>query len=106
MRHHIRHLRPDLLVSFHPNMRLDKRSPAARASSGFRLLAKNWRVLKAVRPYRHHLLWDQEANRFRERRAIDLLRLCLPLPLLASFLVGAFLFTDEDRWSMDERWSG
>ena len=89
--------RPDLLVSFHPNLRFDKRSPLTRAASGLRVLVQNWRVLRAVWGYPYHLAWDASIGAFRDRRRQNLRRLLVPVPLRSSFLIGTFLFTDEVR---------
>jgi FkbM family methyltransferase len=97
MRKFIAEVRPHLQVSFHPNLRYRKDTLLARVVSGLVVLRKNWRVLQAVRGYRHHLTWDPSAGGFRNDRAADRLRLWLPLPLRWSFLVGTYLFTDQDR---------
>lgn len=93
----IRELRPHLLISFHPNLRYRKDGVLARIASGSQVLRQNWRVLRAVRQYRHHFAWDASTSAFRDHRAVDLRRLWLPLPLRSSLLIGTYLFTDEDR---------
>lgn len=90
-------VRPHLLVSFHPNLRYRKDTLLTRITSGWSVLRQNWRFLRAVREYRHHFTWDRSTGSFRDDRAGDLRRLWLPLPLRSSFLIGTYLFTDEDR---------
>ena len=95
----IEEFRPHLLVSFHPNLRYRKGDIVARIASGCSVLRQNWRVLRTVRKYRHHFTWDPRTGSFRDDRTIDLRRLWLPFPLRSSFLIGTYLYTDEDRRS-------
>ena len=97
MRPFIRRLRPHLLVSLHPNLRYRKDGVGARSTSGWAVLRQNWQLLRSVRIYRHHFTWDPGIDGFRDDRNANLRRLWLPLPLRSSFLIGTYLFTDEDR---------
>jgi FkbM family methyltransferase len=87
--------RPTLFVAMHPNLLVDKRSIRARVGSSFRALRLNHRFLRAVLVYRHHYVYDERQARFRDVRKRDLVRVLLPLPLRASFLIGACVFTND-----------
>lgn len=87
--------RPTLYIAFHPNLLVDKRSLAARISSSLRALRMNHRLLRAVMPYRHHYVYDAETESFRDVRRRNRLRMLVPLPLRASFLIGSCVFTNE-----------
>lgn len=93
----VRDVRPHLLVSFHPNLRYRKDGLTSRLISGCRILVQNWKVLRTVRVYKHHLTWEPEDGAFKDCRIANLRRLCLPLPLRSSLLIGTYLFSDEDR---------
>ncbi len=86
---------PTLYVAMHPNLLLDKSSLLARISSSLRALRANRRFLRATLAYRHHYMWDEQRNAFRDIRRRNLLRVLLPLPLRSSLLIGACVFTDE-----------
>lgn len=87
--------RPTLFVALHPNLLVDKRSAAARVVSSVLAMSANWRFLRALLAYRHHYVYDEQRMGFRDVRFRNLLRVLLPLPLRASFLIGACVFTDE-----------
>jgi FkbM family methyltransferase len=86
--------RPTLYVAMHPNLLLDKRSLRRRLTSSVRALRANRRFLRAVLVYRHHYAYEN--GRLRDVRRRNLVRVLFPLPVRGSFLVGAFVFTDED----------
>lgn len=86
---------PVLYVAMHPNLLVDKSSHAERVKSSLRALCANHRFLRATLRYRHHYVWDERRNVFRDVRRRNLLRVLLPLPLRASLLIGACVFTDE-----------
>jgi FkbM family methyltransferase len=86
---------PTLYVAMHPNLLVDKSSLAERIKSSLRALRANRRFLRATLAYRHHYVWDERRNAFQDIRRRNQLRVLLPLPLRASLLVGACVFTDE-----------
>jgi len=88
--------RPHLYVSFHPNLVFDKTSVRTRLTSGLRALRLNRRLLRALLVYRRHYVWDERRRGFRDVRSRNLLRVLLPLPLRASFAIGACVFTDAE----------
>ena len=45
--------------------------------------------------YRHHYVFSDKTQTFEDIKRRNRLRVWLPLPLRASFIVGACLFTDE-----------
>lgn len=96
MREVIMERRPSIYVATHPNLIFDKASLASRIRSGLRALYLNWRMLRTLLPYRHHYIYDESDGRFRDVRHQNLLRVLLPMPLRASFLIGSCLFTDEE----------
>ena len=87
--------KPTLFVAMHPNLLVDKRSPKARVVSSARALRANRRLLRAMRRYRHHYVFDESTRTFRDIRRRNFLRGVLPVPLRASLLVGGCVFTDE-----------
>jgi len=92
----LRERRPHLYVSFHPNLVFDKSSVRTRVTSGLRALRLNRRLLRTLLVYRHHYVWAEAQHRFRDVRRLNVLRVLFPLPLRASFGIGACLFTDEE----------
>jgi FkbM family methyltransferase len=86
---------PTLYVALHPNLLVDKGSLGARLTSSLRALRANRRFLRATLAYRHHYVWDEQRRMFRDVRVRNRLRVLFPLPLRASFLIGACVFTDE-----------
>lgn len=97
--------RPHLYVSFHPNLVFDKTSVRARVASGVRALRLNRRLLRTLLLYRHHYVWDEGSARFRDVRRRNLLRVMLPLPLRASFAIGAAVFTDDEIQPQRRLWT-
>jgi len=88
--------RPHLYVSFHPNLVFDKTSVRTRLASGRRALRLNRRLLRTLLVYRRHYVWDERRGAFRDVRRRNLLRVVFPLPVRASFAIGACVFTDEE----------
>lgn len=88
---------PTLYVAFHPNLLVDKRTPAARISSSLQALRMNHRLLRALMHYRRHYVYDTARGSFRDIRARNRLRFLFPLPLRASFLIGSCLFTNGEH---------
>jgi FkbM family methyltransferase len=86
---------PTLYVAMHPNLLVDKSSLLARISSSLRALRENRRFLRATLAYRHHYVWDERRNAFRDIRRRNVLRVFFPLPLRSSLLIGACVFTHE-----------
>jgi FkbM family methyltransferase len=86
---------PMLYVALHPNLLVDKRSVGARLSSSLRALRANRRFLRVLLAYRHHYVFDEKARTFRDVRTRNLLRVTFPLPMRATFLIGACVFTNE-----------
>jgi FkbM family methyltransferase len=86
---------PTLYVAMHPNLLVDKSSPAARVKSSLHALRANRRFLRATLAYRHHYVWDERRNAFRDVRRRNVLRVLFPLPLRASLLIGACVFTND-----------
>lgn len=86
---------PTLYVAMHPNLLVDKSSLPERLKSSLRALRANRSFLRATLAYRHHYVWDEGRNAFRDVRRQNLLRVLLPLPLRASLLIGACVFTNE-----------
>lgn len=84
-----------LYMALHPNLLIDKRSLAARVTSSIRALRLNRRLLRALLPYRHHYVFDEATRTFRDVRMRNVARVLLPLPVRASFLIGACVFTNE-----------
>ena len=87
--------KPTLFVSMHPNLLVDKRSLASTIVSGLGALRANRRFLRATLVYRHHYVYDEARRSFRDIRRRNVTRVIFPVPLRASFLIGACLFTDE-----------
>lgn len=95
MRAYIHANRPSIYLSTHAPLLFDKSSLRTRLSSGVRALYLNWRMLKTLLAYRHHYVFDADAGRLVDIRLRNLLRVLIPLPLRASFLIESCLFTDE-----------
>jgi FkbM family methyltransferase len=86
---------PTLYIALHPNLLVDKRSFITRLSSSVRALRANHRFLRALLVYRHHYVYDIERRQFRDIRRRNVLRVLFPIPVRASFLIGACAFTNE-----------
>lgn len=87
--------KPTLFVAMHPNLLVDKRSPTARVVTSIRALRANRRLLRAMRRYRYHYVFDESSRSFRNVRNLNVARGFIPVPLRASLLIGACVFTDE-----------
>jgi FkbM family methyltransferase len=85
--------RPAIFVATHPNVLYDRRTLRTRLSSGLAAVVANRRLLRALSTYRHHYVWA--GDRWIDRRRTNVARSLAPLPLRASLLVGATLFTDR-----------
>lgn len=86
---------PTLYIAVHPNLLVDKRTFAARLATSIHALRANRRLLRALLAYRHHYVYDARTEGFRDIRRRNVLRVLLPLPVRASFLIGACVFTNE-----------
>jgi FkbM family methyltransferase len=91
---HLRRARPQLYVSTHPNLLVDRSTPWTQVTSRLRALRANRRLLKTLLLYRHHYVYDSRSGRFRDIRRRNRLRVLFPLPLRASVLIGAAVFTE------------
>jgi FkbM family methyltransferase len=87
--------KPTLFVAMHPNVLVDKRSTKARVVTSIRALRSNRRLLRAMRRYRYHYVFDESSRTFRNVKGWNLVRAFVPIPLRASLLIGACVFTDE-----------
>ena len=95
MADYLRERRPDLYVALHPNLLYDRASLRARVVSGLRVIRANRRLLRAVRFYRHHYVYDERARRLRDVRTRNRIRTAFPLPLRQGLLLGSCFFTDR-----------
>jgi FkbM family methyltransferase len=87
--------KPTLFVAMHPNLLVDKRSTSARVSTSIHALRANRRLLRAMLRYRYHYVFDESSRSFRNVKGWNLVRAFVPVPLRASLLIGACVFTDE-----------
>jgi FkbM family methyltransferase len=92
----IRSDRPTIYLATHPNLLLDKTSLRRRVRTALRALLLNRRMLSVLRTFRRHYVYDEPTGRLKDIRTRNVLRVFLPLPIRASFLIGACLFTDLD----------
>ena len=92
---YLRARRPDLYIALHPNLLYDKASLRARVVSGLRVIRANRRLLRAVRFYRYHYVYDERARRLRNVRTRNRIRMAFPLPLRQGLLLGSCFFTDR-----------
>jgi hypothetical protein len=95
MADYLRERRPELYVAFHPNLLYDKVSLRGRVVSGLRVIRANQRLLRAVRFYRHHYVYDERDRRLKDVRTRNLIRMVLPLPMRGGLLIGSCFFTDR-----------